>query len=87
MKYCILMGCPRKNGHTQKLMTPFIEELENKGILEDTVIVLLADHYPYGLSLEEINKKPKVYDWIRIESSCGKIYYLDQNNYLNDTFI
>ncbi len=37
-----------------------------------------------NLSLEEINKKPKVYDWIRIESSCGKIYYLDQNNYLND---
>ena len=33
-----------------------LKELENKGILEDTVIVLLADHYPYGLSLEEINE-------------------------------
>lgn len=32
MKYCILMGSPRKNGNTHKLMTPFIEELENKDV-------------------------------------------------------
>lgn len=37
-------------------MESLLKELENKGILEDTVIVLLADHYPYGLSLEEINE-------------------------------
>jgi len=30
MKYCILMGSPRKNGNTSKLLKPFIEELEHK---------------------------------------------------------
>ena len=39
-----------------RAMESLLKELENKGILEDTVIVLLADHYPYGLSLEEINE-------------------------------
>ncbi|MFT5874132.1 MAG: multimeric flavodoxin WrbA [Clostridium sp.] len=28
MKYCILMGSPRKNGNTLNLIKPFIEELE-----------------------------------------------------------
>lgn len=28
MKYCILMGSPRINGNTSKLLKPFIEELE-----------------------------------------------------------
>ena len=36
----------------ERLMTA----LENKKILDDTVIVLLADHYPYGLTLNEINE-------------------------------
>ena len=31
-----------------------INRLKEKGILEDTVIVLLADHYPYGLTEKEI---------------------------------
>ena len=39
-----------------RAMESLLKELENKGILEDTLIVLLADHYPYGLSLEEINE-------------------------------
>lgn len=39
-----------------RAMESLLKELENKGILENTVIVLLADHYPYGLSLEEINE-------------------------------
>lgn len=33
-----------------------INKLDEKGKLDDTVIVLLADHYPYGLSLDEINE-------------------------------
>ncbi len=33
-----------------------IDKLEQHGKLSNTVIVLLADHYPYGLSLEEINE-------------------------------
>ena len=28
MKYCILMGSPRKDGNTAKLLKPFMEELE-----------------------------------------------------------
>lgn len=33
-----------------------IDKLEEAGILDDTVIVLLCDHYPYGLTLDEINE-------------------------------
>ena len=33
-----------------------IDKLEENNILEDTVIVLLADHYPYGLTLDEMNE-------------------------------
>ena len=32
-----------------------LEELENAGILDDTVIVLFGDHYPYGLKDSTIN--------------------------------
>ncbi len=32
-----------------------INTLEEKGRLDDTVIVLLADHYPYKLSLKDVN--------------------------------
>jgi len=33
-----------------------IKKLEEKEILDDTVIVMTADHYPYGLDLDEINE-------------------------------
>lgn len=33
-----------------------IEKLESAGILEDTVLVLTGDHYPYTLTEEEINE-------------------------------
>lgn len=33
-----------------------IEELDKNGKLEDTVIAIYPDHYPYGLSLNEINE-------------------------------
>lgn len=33
-----------------------LERLETEGILDDTVIVLFGDHYPYGLSDETINQ-------------------------------
>lgn len=33
-----------------------INKLEEANILDDTVIVLLCDHYPYGLTLNEINE-------------------------------
>jgi len=33
-----------------------LKQLEEAGKLEDTVIVISSDHYPYGLTLEEINE-------------------------------
>ena len=33
-----------------------IQKLEEKGILKDTVIALVGDHYPYTLSIDQINE-------------------------------
>ena len=33
-----------------------IQNLEEKGVLQDTVIALVGDHYPYTLSIDEINE-------------------------------
>lgn len=33
-----------------------LEGLESRGILDDTVIVLYSDHYPYGISKNTLNK-------------------------------
>lgn len=33
-----------------------IQNLEEQGVLEDTVIALVGDHYPYTLSIDEINE-------------------------------
>lgn len=39
-----------------KALELLISRLEEKGILDDTVIVLLADHYPYDLNINEVNE-------------------------------
>ena len=39
-----------------KALEILINKLEEANILKDTVIVLLADHYPYGLNLSSINE-------------------------------
>lgn len=39
-----------------KALASLIKKLEEKDKLKDTVIVLVADHYPYALSLSEINQ-------------------------------
>lgn len=44
------------NIELDKALNRLIEELEKVGIAEDTVIALAADHYPYGLTLDEINE-------------------------------
>ena len=38
------------NMELEKALAHLVEELEKKGIADDTVICLTADHYPYGLS-------------------------------------
>ena len=37
-------------------MESLVRQLEEAGRLEDTVIVLSADHYPYGLTDEEYSE-------------------------------
>lgn len=39
-----------------KAVEALIKKLENAGRLDDTVIVMSGDHYPYGLTLEELNE-------------------------------
>lgn len=39
-----------------RALETLINKLEDKGILDDTVIVMTADHYPYGLDLDKINE-------------------------------
>lgn len=40
----------------EKAMTYLLEELEKAGKLEDTVIVMTADHFPYGLTQKQYNE-------------------------------
>jgi len=39
-----------------KALELLIQSLEKEGILDDTVICLVGDHYPYALTLDEINE-------------------------------
>ncbi len=51
-----------------------IQKLSDKGILEDTVIVLASDHYPYMLSVDEINEAS---DYVRDE-----VIEIDHNTFI-----
>lgn len=44
------------NIELDKAVGELINNLQEAGKLEDTVIVISGDHYPYGLTLEEINE-------------------------------
>ena len=44
------------NIELDKAVGELINKLNNAGKLEDTVIVISGDHYPYGLTLDEINE-------------------------------
>ena len=44
------------NIELDKAVGELIKRLSEAGKLEDTVIVISGDHYPYGLTLEEINE-------------------------------
>ncbi len=43
-----------------KSMEYLLSELEAKGKLEDTLIVIAPDHYPYGLTVKQINEVSKI---------------------------
>jgi lipoteichoic acid synthase len=40
-----------------KALASLIIQLEEEGILEDTVIAISSDHWPYGLTLDQINER------------------------------
>lgn len=40
----------------EKALQTLIAKLEEKGILDDTVLVITGDHYPYTLTTDEINE-------------------------------
>ena len=44
------------NLELEKALTYLMEQLEAAGTLQDTVIVLTNDHYPYGLTEDEYNE-------------------------------
>jgi len=44
------------NIELDKAVAELISDLKTAGKLEDTVIVISSDHYPYGLTLDEINE-------------------------------
>lgn len=44
------------NIELDKAVGELLSRLEQAGKLEDTVIVISGDHYPYGLTLDEINE-------------------------------
>ena len=40
-----------------KAMDKLLSELDKAGVLDDTLIILACDHYPYGLTLSELNER------------------------------
>ena len=51
------LGCKVNQFETQSLelmLSEMVRQLEEKGILEDTVFVMSTDHYPYALSDSEL---------------------------------
>ncbi len=60
------------NLELEKALTYLVDELEKKGIADDTVICLTSDHFPYGLSdaaLEELYGKKVNNDFDKHHSS------------------
>lgn len=45
-----------------RALEKLLNKLEEKGILDDTVIVLSADHYPYGLTTNQIKEVETIND-------------------------
>ena len=43
-----------------KAMNRLLQSLEKSGVLDDTLIVLGCDHYPYGLTFKELNEVSKI---------------------------
>lgn len=53
-------GYLASNIEVDRALEALIERLKESGELDDTVIVLTPDHYPYGLSNEQINEVSEI---------------------------
>ena len=61
-----------------------LEKLDSAGILDDTVIVMYGDHYPYGLSKDTINK---VIDYDLEEYEVERVPFVVYNSKLEASTI
>lgn len=75
-----LKGYLAANLEFEKALAYLVEELEEKGIADDTVICLTSDHFPYGLSdkaLEELYGTKISDDFVKNHSAwilwCGTL--------------
>ena len=62
-----------------------LDGLESRGILEDTVIVLFSDHYPYSVDTDDLNA---VLDYdLHIDNNTERVPFIIYNSELEPTKI
>lgn len=66
----VLQAYMAANMEVEKALTLLLEQLEAAGIMDDTVIVLAPDHYPYGLE--------KGTTWNNKEDYLAELYGVDK---------
>ncbi len=49
-----------QNIELDKAMAELLKRLEDAGVLDDTLIVIAPDHYPYGLSKKQLNERSTI---------------------------
>ena len=60
-------------------MTCLLAQLEEAGILDDTVIVIASDHYPYGLDKSNTWSSGQDYLTELFGEECNNVFVRDQN--------
>ena len=79
MKYCILMGSPRKSGNTAQLVKPFIEEIILQNI-ECELIWLYDKHIEPCIACRQCQKDWTIFGCSRFDDMQGifdKVYASD----------
>lgn len=60
----VIKGYLAANMELEHAMTYLVQALEDAGIADDTVIVLVSDHYPYGLSAGGKDYLPELFGYV-----------------------
>ena len=60
----VVKGYLAANMELEHAMTYLVQTLEDAGIADDTVIVLVSDHYPYGLSAGGKDYLPELFGYV-----------------------